>query len=79
MPLSRSQGCDGWKAVVPAVLRLCVCIGGGGVQSLNFANYVLKIWFQQKRLSISLNSRRHHLNKSRRRLETTSHRQLTFT
>ena len=26
MPLSRSQGCDGWKAVVPAILRV---YGGG--------------------------------------------------
>ena len=34
MSLSRSQGCDGWKAVVPAILRSCVCVCmlGGGLQ-----------------------------------------------
>ena len=30
MPLSRSQGCDGWKAVLPAVPRLCICVWGVG-------------------------------------------------
>ena len=33
---------------------------------------MVKIWFQQKRLSISLNSRRCRLNKSRRLLFTAS-------
>ena len=40
--------------------------------NLNFANYVVKIWFQQERLSISLNSSRHSFNKSRRLLFTAS-------